>query len=274
MSVPATQQPGYASSNNAAAASAAATPAGGDAACAATSHNPVPMRERFVPLTVAQKADIEATEVKERIQRSRSAAAAAAKFQFIADDEVEDLHAALPEPWERKHQPQPGMLLPLFLSASRVCLELPAVIGTAWRIPGLSRTEPHSIAPAQRGQSKCASSGAQQPTCFLHLIELTQHVPTCAEAPPSKHRLRAEAFAAKADLPPAPDTPARSPSVRVASTASFSSSQRSEATSMDSLELPARAGGTRATIIAAARRARASQVRPCLEGNGVKVLPP
>ena len=56
---------------------------------------PVPVRERFVPLTAAQKADIEATEVKDRIQRSRSAAAAAAKFQFIADDQApEELREA------------------------------------------------------------------------------------------------------------------------------------------------------------------------------------
>ncbi len=108
VSVPAAQQPGYASSNNTAATSAASSAAGGDAACSATAHNPVPMRERFVPLTAAQKADIEVTEVKQRIQRSRSAAAAAAKFQSLAEDEAEDPHAVLPESWERKQQLQPG----------------------------------------------------------------------------------------------------------------------------------------------------------------------
>jgi hypothetical protein len=67
------------------------------------------MRERFVPLTAAQKADIEATEVKDRIQRSRSAAAAAAKFQFIADDQAqEERRVASPERWEP--EPLPGKL--------------------------------------------------------------------------------------------------------------------------------------------------------------------
>ncbi len=112
VSVPAAQRPAYASSNNSAANSAASSAVGGDAACSATAHNPVPMRERFVPLTAAQKADIEATEVKERIQRSRCAAAAAAKFQFIADDEAE------PEPWEGKQQFQPGTFLHVFLSCT------------------------------------------------------------------------------------------------------------------------------------------------------------
>ena len=133
VSVPAAQRPAYASSNNSAANSAASSAAGGDAACSATAHNPVPMRERFVPLTAAQKADIEATEVKQRIQRSRSAAAAAAKFQFIADDEAEDLPAALSEPWERKQQPQPGTHLHFFPSQT-VCLWLFAVIHLAWRL--------------------------------------------------------------------------------------------------------------------------------------------
>jgi len=92
-----------------------------------------------------------------------------------------------------------------------------------------------------------------------------------AEPPPSKHRLRAEAFAAKAEnLPRAPDTPARSPSVRVASIASFSSSQRSEATSMDSVDLPPRAAGLpRVSIVAAARRARASHVRSWQHDGGI-----
>ena len=117
--MPAAQRPGYASSNNTAATSAASSAAGGDAACGAITDDPVPMRERFVPLTAAQKADIEATEVKERIQRSRSAAAAAAKYQFIADDEAEALHAALPQPWERKQQqPQPGAPSHFFSSST------------------------------------------------------------------------------------------------------------------------------------------------------------
>ena len=110
MSLPATQRPLRAPADDAANSSGAAGAAGGDAEPSANTVDPVPMRERFVPLTAAQKADIEATEVKERIQRSRSAAAAAAKFQFIADDEQGELRKVLLEPWEQKQQPQPGML--------------------------------------------------------------------------------------------------------------------------------------------------------------------
>ena len=76
----------------------------------------MPMRERFVPLTAAQKADIEATEVKERIVRSRSAAAAAAKFQFIADDTAEEqAWEASPERWQPDSQP--GTLLRPYYSS-------------------------------------------------------------------------------------------------------------------------------------------------------------